>query len=930
MIGKTISRYRIVEKLGGGGMGVVYKAEDTTLGRHVALKFLPEQLSQDKQALERFKREARAAAALNHPNICTIHEIGEHEGQPFIVMELLEGETLRHRIRGQPLKTDEVLELGTQISSGLEAAHRKEIVHRDIKPANIFVTEDGQAKILDFGLAKLTQPGRGSGTTIDGDAGTTEDEHLTSPGVSIGTVVYMSPEQVRGEELDARSDLFSFGLVLYEMATGRQAFTGSTPGVIFEATLNRAPTPAVRLNPDIPPKLEEVINKAIEKDTNLRYQSANELMADLKRLRRDTDSERVAAVGKDFAPKPTPLRRRRSTLIAAGVFAGVVALAAAALLIYQRVRPTATPVQRPLTQLTFEPGWQGAPSWSPDGRFIAYSADYNGNFDIWVKPAGEGKAVQVTTNPAHDWEADWSPDGSQLVFRSERGEGGLFVVPALGGRERKVSSFGYYPRWSPDGSRILFSGAPYLGMSEPRKVYTVALDGIPPREILGDFLTHFTRAAPIAWHPDGQRVSVMGFHRGISERGFWTVPVNGGEPMRSKLTPEVEERIRAAGVSWILFSWAPSGLAIHSVGVSRGVANLWRITVDPETLEWVGGPERLTTGAGPDVGTAISRDGRKLAFTTRNQAVRIWSVPFDAVTGQTKGEGQPVTPLGMVALSADLTPDGKNLVFFAGHAGKPELWEKSLEEGSDTLLFADDFGRAGARWSRDGAFLAYTRRIDPNKPERAIFLLPAGGGNETMLASPGEAEETLTVTDWSPDGKWVIGSSDLGTPGRPGIWVFPVDAAPKAETRAREVTSNPEYNLWQPHFSPDGRWISFNAVKATDARASTIYVVPSTGGEWTHITEGKYWDDKGRWSPDGRTIYFISSRTGFLNVWGMRFDPVEGKPLGDPFRVTSFESPARFILPDVQVMEISVAANRLILPILEISGNLWMLETVDQ
>jgi serine/threonine protein kinase len=382
MLGSTVSHYRVFEKLGGGGMGIVYRAEDLVLKRLVALKFLPQDLTKDKRSLERFLREARAAAALNHPNICTVYEIGEHEGQQFIVMELLEGSTLKYHIAGRPLPKHETVDLATQIVDALEAAHSKGIIHRDIKPANIFVSPRGQAKVLDFGLAKLlaaeatSDPLAEGARTLSGS-----NAELTDSGSTVGTVAYMSPEQVRGEQLDARTDLFSFGTVLFEMATGQQAFMRHTAALTYDAILNRPPTAAASINAEIPPKLQEIIDKALEKDRDLRYQSASELRADLKRLKRDMDSAEMRAVlGTTSATKPPRWRN----LYMLSIAAAVVIISLAVLFAIRGWRGSqvgseqAMPRQRSVTTNPPENPVYAA-AISPDGRYVAY-ADYTGVF----------------------------------------------------------------------------------------------------------------------------------------------------------------------------------------------------------------------------------------------------------------------------------------------------------------------------------------------------------------------------------------------------------------------------------------------------------------------------------------------------------------------------------------------------------------------
>jgi len=594
------------------------------------------------------------------------------------------------------------------------------------------------------------------------------------------------------------------------------------------------------------------------------------------------------------------------------------------------------PQQRALTRITFDEGLQNEATWSPDGRFIAYSSDRVGKFDIWVQQVSGGDPVQITKGAGHHWQPDWSPDGKYIAYRSEEGDGGIYVVPALGGAglERKISPFGYYPRWSPDSSQVLLQ-THFTDIDACNRFYVAQLHGGPVHEVLAEFLAQNKLcAASAAWYPDGKRITVW-VGDVSSTPVFWTVPLTGGPGIKMEIASSIQKELEQASgevkagqqFGEYSFSWSPSGDAIYFERGYRGAKNIWKMTVDAGTLRATR-IDRLTTGPGPDVALAISSDGKRLAFTAKSQRIQTWLFPFDAGTGQIKGNGNPITAPGRASIEPNLSRDGKKVAYFVPHGEsygpgfgdvQNEVWVKSLADGSEVPVSVDSFSRWFPLWSPDATQLLYDRR-NPSTNEHRLMLWSNKSHEEVPITGVTQS----VVYDWSSDGKW-LSNADGNE-----IWLIPFPIGPHSQATAKKVTSDPAYTLYQPHLSPGNRWIVFEAVVNSPNPESALYVVPASGGPWTRITDGRHWDDKPRWSPDGRTIYFVSGPGGFFNIWGIRFDPDAGKPVGRPFQVSKFDSPRLMIPRSIPFVGLSFTQNKLVVTMAEESGSIWLLDNVDR
>jgi Tol biopolymer transport system component/predicted Ser/Thr protein kinase len=877
--GGRLGPYQILGAVGAGGMGQVFRARDTRLDRTVAIKVSAARFS------GRFDGEARAVASLNHPNICTLYDVGPN----YLVMEYVEGATLQQMLRPGRLPVDDALRYAGQIAAAMAAAHAAGIVHRDLKPGNVMVNRAGLVKVLDFGLAKMTQPimqrGESEATaTLAAAAG------HTGVGGIVGSPMYMSPEQALSKAVDARSDIFSFGLLLYEMLAGRTAFRGSTLEVLAGILHAEAP-PLGTVNPAVGDELTSLVARCLRKDAGQRFQSMAEVQRELEALAKPK-------------PKPTPKPRWLPRI---GIAAAVLGLAAASLLVWRKL-DSASPDDMlgapEITRVTSDPGLNIDPALSLDGKLVAYASDRSGegNLDIWVKQIGGGDPIRLTRDAAGDVEPSFSPDGTHVVFRSARDGGGLYIVPTTGGDERKIADGGRRPRFSPDGTKVAY----WTGLAHPfplkagsGRIFILELATSTTRQLRADFAA----AVDPVWSPDGKKILFVGAKGASDPEAWWIASLND--------KPAVLCSVMPVGDLFDPFAWQSDRVYFEWDGA--GPTTISRMTINAATGQARGKPSRLTAATADAHSPSVSSAGQTV-FAGVDKSTNLYSLSLEANTGKTKSGLQRLSrELGLNTVRS-ISADGMRLAFLSNRTGGYEVWGKDLSTGREQALTEGGNPKTAPDISWDGRFVAWKEAY---LASREAFVTPFDGGATQRLCS-----DCGAVQAWTPDGRFLL--FDLGSAHKAvGLMEF-------ASGKVVPYLKSSNLDLHAKSVSSDGKWIAFAG--SHSSQDFTVYVAPFAPerapppAEWIEVLSSPDVNPNPGWSPDGNLLYFSSERDGHNCIWAQRLNRRTKRPEGKLFPIQHFHAPSLLLAEPSSQYPLALAADKVVVSLEERSGGIWMMK----
>jgi Tol biopolymer transport system component len=868
--GAKLGNFEIVELIGRGGMGEVYRARDSRLKRDVAIKVLPAGLARDPDRIARFEREARAAGALNHPNIVAVYDIGRDGDTYWIATELVGGESLAKVIERGPLGVPRALEIGRQIADGLAAAHAAGIVHRDLKPANIMVTRDGRVKILDFGLALRRRTSQDS-TTID----------MTDEGTVLGTAGYMSPEQVRGEVVDHRSDLFSFGVILYEMLGGKRAFAGGSSVEVMHAILKEDPP---ELPASVPPVFDRIMRRCLQKDRERRFQTAADLLFALQ-----------------FLPHSPVVEQPKRSAWWKWAILGAATIAAVAVCWLGVRRPShPAPAEFVLRRLTNVAAPTMHAVISPDGKLVAY--DKGGK--IWVQQVDSDTAIRLTDDPADDSDPAFSADGTQIAFRSERNGGGIYVVPSLGGAARELAPEGRAPSFSPDGRWLSYWIGPNLG-TFGNKLFMRPLSGGPAVQIGAETPVQ----CGAVWSPDASRILFLADCTAPTAT-VWVYTVGRKELIRNRdLHPGDDE----------IDQWIPNPPRLVTWKRLGDAYEVTAVPVSADGTRVTGTPQKLASVTDRLLSVSAALDGR-MVLSLSAAKTHIWGLPIDAA-GKAAGDPKQVTEGSNGEFAPSLSRDGREMAFSSMRANSGRVFYSNLATGREKELSTEGSTYSNAIFASDG------NGIIAGHDNSLDYIPISGGVPKTIWNNPegkrGTNAERVLLWDLSPDGRTVLFFTS-GDPNKPRFGVVRQLDLPSGSAKA--LLDDPDFQTWQAHFSHDGRWVVFNATP-NDGKSSHLYIVPFRQtpvprSEWTPVTQGD-WDDKPRFSSDDKVLFFVSSSHRLVpdRLWAQKLNS-DMRPGGKPVAIYSPAFGSRVMTDG----EISVGPRLIAFSQTELAGNIWLME----